>query len=1117
MMSHKALLACGSAVFVVCAFEQAQAQTREFSIPAQPAVTAIPEFARQARIQVVASARDLEGVRTPAIIGELKVRDAMERLIAGSPLRIAADTGSLITLRSVRASAVGVVTGTVSDPSTRDYLRNAVVKIDGRQVAISGERGEYRVVGVPAGDVELTIEYTGYVPARTVVRVPAGGVARSDVELRSSLSAASDLSATEVAEVVVVGAREGDARAIMEQRASMNIVNTLSADSFGEIGDGNPAEFLKYMPGVDFDVVADDVPRNISLRGLPSRYTGITVNGRSLAGGADANTSTTSPTSRQYSFEQLALTGIDTISVSKTTSADMDANAPAGTIDIRTRKAFDRRGRSVTVQLGASTHTGLWDDYQTGWQEGGYGDRKFLPMAQITYAEVFLGGRLGVTAGLSDSTTLIEHVQTTAGRNYIPTAVSPQPYAVTSIGSAFYDREYNRKSATFGLDFKAADNLILSLISTYNRGDIEPSTFTPTFTTLARTRGVVGGGDPAIDFTTNAASTSTTLSLANTFTYKVGETTSVIPSFEWSGARFRVDGYAAYSDSGSRYDSAARGQVSTLLNAVEARGNFSAARSNLLDQDWKIQQVSGTDWADPASFTLSTVNGSNRPQIRTTSGSSIQAEMLGGGLNLEFDTTFGRLPVTWKTGVKLARNTYDYANNSEALQWIYGGPLTNTEFLRAVQSSNQASFANRGIRVRTLSGNGLYMPSLTKIYDMMQANPGQWTNAVTASNWYNANIVNTREYEEDIGAAYLMATAELTDRLTLRAGLRAEETTGRSADFDPLSAQEVIRAGYAVNAATGRATTIAGLEYQYLTRPKVEREGRYTDVFPSASVRYRFDSNIDFIVGYSRTIQRPDVSLLAGVWSTSLTEEGVVVTAPNPELKPEYSDNVSVRLVKYFEPVGLIGVNYYRNRIKNGIISRSFTAQEFGYEGTENADATFESYTNRSDQEIGINGYELEFNHAMDYLPGALRGLSVRGSWLYSDPDVVQERVSTQVRQFGLSWRQGPARLNLNSVWSNEKDRGQTGNIATPQGVITQSQPFIPYLEVNISGSYTLIKKTRGSFMGLEAYFSANNIFGNHRGTWYDNSEIWPGSKGHHSQIDIYSGQKATVGFRARF
>lgn len=70
---------------------------------------------------------------------------------------------------------------------------------------------------------------------------------------------------------------------------------------------------------------------------------------------------------------------------------------------------------------------------------------------------------------------------------------------------------------------------------------------------------------------------------------------------------------------------------------------------------------------------------------------------------------------------------------------------------------------------------------------------------------------------------------------------------------------------------------------------------------------------------------------------------------------------------------------------------------------------------------------------------------------------------------------------------------------------------------MNLSGSYTLIRKTRDNFMGLEAYFSANNIFGNHRGTWYSDAEVWPGSRGHHSQIDIYSGQKATVGFRARF
>ncbi|MBO9544466.1 TonB-dependent receptor plug domain-containing protein, partial [Caulobacter sp.] len=582
-------------------------------------------------------------------------------------------------LSAPSAQGSGVVTGSVLDPATGDYLRNAIIKIGGRQVATSGDRGEFRINSVPAGAVQLSVEFTGYVTRTVTVSVSPGTTTRQDVELRSSLAAASAQASSAEANnvdqvVVLLGAREGDARAIMEQRASMNIVNTLSAESFGEIGDGNPAEFLKYMPGVDFDVVADDVPRNISLRGLPARYTGITINGRSLAGGADANTSTTSPTSRQYSFEQLALTGIDSISVSKTTSADMDANAPAGTIDIRTRKAFDRKGRSITVQLGGSTQTGLWDGFKTGWREGGYGGKKFLPMAQLTYADVFLDGRLGVTLGLSDSTTVIEQEQTTAGRNYIPTAVSPDRYAVTSIAGSFYVREYNRKSASLGLDFKATDNLVLSLAANYNRGDIDPAQIVPTFTTAARTRGVVGHGDAALDFTTNAADTTSTLGLVNTYTYKVGETKSLVPSFEWNGGRFRMDGYLSYSNSNSRYDSGSKGQVSALLNDLTTRGNFSAVRSNLLDQDWKIRQISGPDWSDPASYTLGTVNGSNRPQIRTTSGSSIEARNLGGGLNFELDGHVGQVPVTWKAGGKLTRSDYDYANNSEALQWIYSGP-----------------------------------------------------------------------------------------------------------------------------------------------------------------------------------------------------------------------------------------------------------------------------------------------------------------------------------------------------------------------------------------------------------------------------------------------------------
>src|SRR3546814_3614844 len=57
----------------------------------------------------------------------------------------------------------------------------------------------------------------------------------------------------------------------------------LSVESYGDISDGNPAEFLQYMPGVDTDGAGDSVT-NVQLRGLPSSMTGVTLDGDSLPG-----------------------------------------------------------------------------------------------------------------------------------------------------------------------------------------------------------------------------------------------------------------------------------------------------------------------------------------------------------------------------------------------------------------------------------------------------------------------------------------------------------------------------------------------------------------------------------------------------------------------------------------------------------------------------------------------------------------------------------------------------------------------------------------------------------------------------------------------------------------
>lgn len=1015
------------------------------------------------------------------------------------------------------AQHAGVVSGSVINPTSGNYLRNAIVRISssaGTRTVTTDEHGEFQLGGVAAGKVEIVVSFTGFNSESQAIELAPGEEKRMEFSLYSSLArdaAASD--ATNLDTVQVLGAREGDALAIMEQRASMNITNSLSAESYGEIGDGNPGEFLKNMPGVDFDSVADDVPRNISLRGLPASYTGVTINGVSLAG-VDANNGATS--SRQFSFEQSALTGVSSITVYKTTSADMDANAPAGTIDIRTRKAFEQKGRRITVELSAATHSNLWDSANTGPFEGGYGDKKFLPSGKISYSDVFLDGRLGIVAGVSNNNSYVEHEQITANRNYVATATSPYPYAVTSIGANMFNREYNRRAASIGLDFKATDDLLLSFMGSASRGDIDAAQITPTFTNARATAATPHQGDPSLNWTTQYAANTATVTIGNPkFDYKVGYSRSFIPSFEWSNEKFKLDGNLFAASSTSRYDSGRKGGVTLFSSGsnLVANGNYSASRSDWTHQDWDIQQVSGGDWSDPASFRFT----SGRPTARTTSGSTAESDLRGGGLNFTFFQDIGSVPVTWKTGLKATQNDLEFGDTSAINTYTYNGPLTNAEFLAAIQSENEYSFGDSGMYINTLNGGSMYMPSVFKVYQMMQANPEQWTHSsLTPANWYTANVANSRQLEEATNSVYFMGTAEFTDKLKAQAGLRWEQTKVTTEEFDPLSPEEMVAAGYAVTASTGRATTIEGLQRQYFTNPKIERSGQYSDFFPSASIKYGFTDSFDLIVGYSKTIKRPEASALAGVWSYSITEEGAELSAPNPNLKPEYSDNYSIRLVKYFEPVGLISLNYFRNQIKDLIVTDTVTPEEFGYTGEVEVDLINTS-TNSTDQ-INVHGYEIEFNHAMDYLPGPLAGLSVRGSYMNSDPDVILPRVATEVAQLGFGWKYDRLRLNLNSVWSNEKDRGLTGNIVNADGVtIQQRQPFGEYVEVNASGSYTIVKKNKGDWYGLEAFFSLNNILGNNRGSIYRNAEAGLGDSGFHSQIYIHTGRKASIGIRARF
>jgi len=92
-----AVLVCAVAASIFMP-EIALAQQRSFDVPSQPANRAIPQFAEQAGIQIIAPGKKLRNLRTRGVKGRLEVRQALKAMLEGTGLRIVADRNNTITL-----------------------------------------------------------------------------------------------------------------------------------------------------------------------------------------------------------------------------------------------------------------------------------------------------------------------------------------------------------------------------------------------------------------------------------------------------------------------------------------------------------------------------------------------------------------------------------------------------------------------------------------------------------------------------------------------------------------------------------------------------------------------------------------------------------------------------------------------------------------------------------------------------------------------------------------------------------------------------------------------------------------------------------------------------------
>jgi iron complex outermembrane receptor protein len=126
--------------------------------------------------------------------------------------------------------------------------------------------------------------------------------------------------------------------AINEQRFAPNMKNVVATDEYGDITEGNIAEFLKFLPGINIDYAGGNA-RDVSIDGVPGDYVPVTIDGFSLAsavgGGAGG-------TNRSVGLDQVSINNISRVEVDFSPTPDSQGNALAGSVNMVPRSSFER-------------------------------------------------------------------------------------------------------------------------------------------------------------------------------------------------------------------------------------------------------------------------------------------------------------------------------------------------------------------------------------------------------------------------------------------------------------------------------------------------------------------------------------------------------------------------------------------------------------------------------------------------------------------------------------------------------------------------------------------------------------------------------------------------------
>lgn len=344
---------------------------------------------------------------------------------------------------SLEAQTRGTITGRVTDSATGDFLPGANVLIRGTSFgAATNMRGEYRIFNVPLGTFTVVVSYIGYDDHTADVTVTAS-------QRQVTHDVALSMGAVQADVIVVEGIREGQMKALSQQRTAPNIKNVVADEQMQRFPDLNTAEVLQRIPAVS--VTRDQGEgRYVLVRGTEARLNAVAINGERIASPEGEE--------RFVGLDAISAAQVSAIEVTKAITPDMDADVIGGAVNLVTRSAFDSEKPIFRISAGS-----------------GYGDLMGKPLYQ---GDFVFARRLGANQNIG-LTVSGNYYQSNRGSDNTEMEWGDEddvddnelPWVLQDLQLRDYIVKRDRYGVTANLDYRPNDNNKFFLRGMFNRRD----------------------------------------------------------------------------------------------------------------------------------------------------------------------------------------------------------------------------------------------------------------------------------------------------------------------------------------------------------------------------------------------------------------------------------------------------------------------------------------------------------------------------------------------------------------------------------------------------------------------------------------------------------------------